>query len=74
MTNFRVTTNPPNTRPCTGVVAGIVNSAFGSNHSGGLNFAFADGSVRFLKDSISLVVYQALSTRELGEVVSSDSY
>ena len=74
LTAFRVTTNPPNTRPCTGVVSGIVNGAFGSNHSGGLNFAMADGSVRFIKDSTSLVVYQALSTRELGEVVGSDQY
>lgn len=73
-TNFRVTTNPPNTRPCTGVVTGAVNAAFGSNHSGGLNFVFGDGSVRFIKDTISLPVYRALSTRANDEVISSDSY
>jgi hypothetical protein len=33
-----------------------------------------DGSVRFVKNSINLVVYQGLSTRAQGEVVSSDAF
>jgi prepilin-type processing-associated H-X9-DG protein len=78
-----------------------------SYHPGGVNAAFCDGSVHFIKNSIScwplsryntipsswitfssdnngfniyftaqarLGVWQALSTRALGEVISSDSY
>jgi len=45
-----------------------------SNHPGGCNFAFSDGSVKFIKDSISMQTYQALGTRAGGEVISSDSY
>jgi prepilin-type processing-associated H-X9-DG protein len=45
-----------------------------SQHPGGCNFLFADGSVRFLKDSISRNIYWSLGTRANGEVVSSDSY
>jgi prepilin-type processing-associated H-X9-DG protein len=43
-------------------------------HPGGANFAMADGSVKFLKQTINFPIYQALSTRALGEIVSSDSY
>jgi prepilin-type N-terminal cleavage/methylation domain-containing protein/prepilin-type processing-associated H-X9-DG protein len=47
---------------------------FRSLHPGGANFAFADGSVKFLKESIDLNAYRALGTRAGGEVVSADSY
>ena len=45
-----------------------------SQHPGGVNTLFADGSVHFLKNSTNVVPLAALCTRALGEVVSSDSY
>jgi prepilin-type N-terminal cleavage/methylation domain-containing protein/prepilin-type processing-associated H-X9-DG protein len=50
------------------------NVGFKSHHPGGANFLFVDGSVRFLKSSISIFTYCALGSRAGGEVVSSDSY
>jgi prepilin-type processing-associated H-X9-DG protein len=47
---------------------------FVSFHPGGSNFAFADGSVHFLKNSINLVTFCALGSRNGGEIVSSDAY
>jgi prepilin-type N-terminal cleavage/methylation domain-containing protein/prepilin-type processing-associated H-X9-DG protein len=48
--------------------------AFRSNHPGGCNFAFADGSVKFVKQSVGDPVYQGLGTRAGGEVISADQY
>jgi prepilin-type N-terminal cleavage/methylation domain-containing protein/prepilin-type processing-associated H-X9-DG protein len=44
-------------------------SGFRSNHPNGANFAFADGSVKFIPDNIDLAVYRALPTREGKEIV-----
>jgi prepilin-type N-terminal cleavage/methylation domain-containing protein/prepilin-type processing-associated H-X9-DG protein len=48
--------------------------SFRSMHPGGANFAMCDGSVKFIKTTTSMPIYQALSTRAIGEVLSADSY
>jgi prepilin-type N-terminal cleavage/methylation domain-containing protein/prepilin-type processing-associated H-X9-DG protein len=47
---------------------------FWSRHPGGADFTFADGSVRFIKEKRPLRLFQALATRQGGEVVSADSF
>jgi prepilin-type N-terminal cleavage/methylation domain-containing protein/prepilin-type processing-associated H-X9-DG protein len=47
---------------------------FRSQHPGGMNIGMADGSVRFLKASVAQNIYRAISTRAMGEVLSSDSF
>jgi prepilin-type N-terminal cleavage/methylation domain-containing protein/prepilin-type processing-associated H-X9-DG protein len=49
-------------------------AAFHTQHPGGGNFLLMDGSVRFIKDSVSLDTMRALCTRNYAEIVSSDSY
>jgi len=45
-----------------------------SNHPGGVNMCMADGSVRFIKNSVSVQVWWGLGSRNGGEVISADSY
>ena len=47
---------------------------FVSRHPGGANFLFADGSVHFLMKSIDHVTYNALGSRNGGEVISGGSF
>ena len=44
--------------------------SFRSRHPGGVQFACADGSVRFISDGIALPVYRALATIRGGEAAS----
>jgi prepilin-type N-terminal cleavage/methylation domain-containing protein/prepilin-type processing-associated H-X9-DG protein len=46
---------------------------FRSLHPGGGNFAFADGSVKFVKETMNINVYRALATRDMGEAISADA-
>lgn len=49
-------------------------SAFGSGHVGGANFALADGSVRFLTESINMELYQSLSTKRGRETLEFSDF
>ena len=66
--------NPPNGRSCGFFVTNRAVMPPSSMHPGGVNLLLADGSVRFLKDSVSLAPWRALGTIAGGEVVSSDQY
>jgi prepilin-type N-terminal cleavage/methylation domain-containing protein/prepilin-type processing-associated H-X9-DG protein len=48
--------------------------SIGSSHPGGINVTFADGSVKFIKNSINPSTWFALQTIANAEVVSADAY
>ena len=54
--------------------AALFVGSFSSNHPGGINCAFGDGSVRFLKNTVDPTVYRYLGNRADGEVISDNSY
>lgn len=47
---------------------------FGSFHPGGANFAFSDGSIHFVAETVDDQVLDALATRSGGEPVSIDDF
>jgi prepilin-type processing-associated H-X9-DG protein len=64
-----------NNPPCIAApIWDLKTNAARSRHPGGVQAGMCDGSVRFMKNSISLPVWRALSTTQGGEVISSDSY
>ena len=81
MTNYNHVA-PPNTSNCQNsadpswlsYVGPLGSASASSNHPGGVNVAMSDGSVRFVKDSISNNVWWGLGTRNGREVISSDAF
>jgi prepilin-type N-terminal cleavage/methylation domain-containing protein/prepilin-type processing-associated H-X9-DG protein len=75
--------NTPNKFSCHSATDTCCNNVWGgtspmitatSNHPGGVNICFSDGSVRFVKDSVNLKTWWAIGTKSMEEVVSADSY
>ena len=65
-----------NNPPCVASGTGKPANNFGSRsrHPGGVNSLFCDGSVKFMKNSIAMNTWRALSTTHGGEVISADAY
>jgi prepilin-type N-terminal cleavage/methylation domain-containing protein/prepilin-type processing-associated H-X9-DG protein len=66
---------PPNTWSCNNSnVNDAAAATASSRHSGGVNMAMCDGSVRFIKATVSTTTWWALGSRAGGEVISADSF
>jgi len=64
-----------NNPPCAESTSTLPNlTAARSRHPGGVNAVMCDGSVRFIKNSINLQTWRAISTTQGGEIVSSDAF
>jgi prepilin-type N-terminal cleavage/methylation domain-containing protein/prepilin-type processing-associated H-X9-DG protein len=63
-----VVIHPPNSP------LGHTDEFFSMHAPAGCNVLMGDGSVRFIKQQINLLVWQALSSRGNGEVISADSF
>ena len=63
----------PNTKSCDAGSPwdGIITPA--SNHTGGVNMLFLDGSVKFIKNSINYLTWTGIGTMSGGEVLDSSS-
>jgi prepilin-type N-terminal cleavage/methylation domain-containing protein/prepilin-type processing-associated H-X9-DG protein len=71
---MRITDHKGNSTSATDSNNWRVGFGFRSMHPGIVNFLFCDGSTRAIKCSISRITYRALSTRNLGEIVSADAF
>ena len=67
------TLNEPGIMDCRSSADGGPHSSsnFRSDHPGGVQFVFCDGSVQFLVGSIDPATYRGMSTYAGGEIVSA---
>ena len=63
---------PPFALSCLFPTVGWFTSPANSGHTGGVNLALCDGSVRFVNASITPATWQAIGSRNGGEVIGSD--
>jgi prepilin-type N-terminal cleavage/methylation domain-containing protein/prepilin-type processing-associated H-X9-DG protein len=76
VTNFALTPNhkSKDCSPWGGVGTGYGFFGARSYHPGGVNVCMADGSVKFIKDTVSFPTWYALATASNGEPVGGDAY
>jgi prepilin-type N-terminal cleavage/methylation domain-containing protein/prepilin-type processing-associated H-X9-DG protein len=58
--------------PAAGGDPTLIVDGFDGNHTAGVNFAFADGSVRFISEIVSLTILQQLANRADGKMPPRD--
>jgi prepilin-type N-terminal cleavage/methylation domain-containing protein/prepilin-type processing-associated H-X9-DG protein len=68
--NFRIPAGMTTANPAWVTALSAARDGFSSNHPGGANFLFTDGSVRFVRESLPLITLQALCTIAGGEIAS----
>jgi prepilin-type processing-associated H-X9-DG protein len=68
----RNVTNPINSIFSANLIVPYNDIPFGSMHSGGMNVALADGSVRFINQNLSMATYRAIASRDEGESATLD--
>jgi prepilin-type processing-associated H-X9-DG protein len=77
-TNFPPNQNPvfqvsrPGSPLSDGAGIGLVGRCTRSYHTGGINGAMADGSVRFIPETIANIPWRAMHTRDGGEAIASN--
>lgn len=64
--------SPPFVPPLTNVGAANAHKAARSRHAGGVEVAFADGSVRMVQDEVSETVWKAMGTMNGAEIVDAE--
>ena len=63
---------PPNKRSCGFPTNTTMMMVTQSAHTQGVNVCLCDGSVRFVRDSVSVATWRAVGSRDGGEVVGND--
>ena len=67
--------DPSHNLPCLGAASDVMAfSGTRSRHSGGVNTLLGDGSVRFVKNTISPQIWVGLNTINGGEVIGADAF
>lgn len=75
MTSYNHFYTPNSTYPdCTDAGRNAAVTGPRSFHAGGVNMLMLDGHVQFMKDSVSLQTFRAISTIAGGEVISADAF
>lgn len=70
--NYRIPPGTPTSGPAKSLAFNKRLLGYSSNHTGGANLVFGDGSVRFLRDSLPLITLQGMATRSNGEVLINE--